>query len=125
MRESAIEHASARECARDDHSHARHARCVQYKYERCVGLFNDWVERSGFASLTEWKERTRMKEVLKADELHACCDESGTVRMPTAEMICDFLLQARAPHVLTRPSRRRGACVRRRCCRNVQLQGVA
>ena len=78
---------------------ARFVRCAivlrgaQYKYEHCVGLFNNWAVRSGMETLTEWVRGGT--SVLSNVELRPLTEENGDVRMPTPETICDFLLQVR------------------------------
>ena len=57
-----------------------------------MGLFNDWAVRSGLEPLVE---RVPAKEALRTGDtdLVAKRDENGDVRMPSSEMIVDFLLQ--------------------------------
>ena len=56
-----------------------------------MGLFNDWVVRSGGRALAQWEgtgERDR--------QLKPLMDEAtGAALLPTPEMIVDFLLQVR------------------------------
>ena len=65
---------------------------IQDKYWGCVGLFNDWAVRSGLEPLVE---RVPAQEALRPGEsdLVAIRDRNGDVRMPSGEMIVDFLLQ--------------------------------
>ena len=66
-----------------------------------MGLFNDWVERSGGAPLVLWKLRAGANGTHWTDwELEPVCDaSSGAVAMPSAEMIVDFMLQVWACEV--------------------------
>ena len=63
---------------------------IQDKYWACVGLFDDWVRRSDGTPLVEWVVTGAERE------LQAILDVSGTARVPSPEMIIDFLMQARA-----------------------------
>ena len=57
---------------------------AQRKYWACTAIFSSWVERSELPPLVEWCA-TKKEYVSKRDE-------DGAVRVPTPEMIVDFLL---------------------------------
>ena len=60
--------------------------CAQKKYEGCVGLFNDWLMRSGGDAIAEWR---RVGDKYELEALDAAGSGEHT------SVIVDFLLQVR------------------------------
>lgn len=61
------------------------ALCAQRKYWACTAIFSSWVVRSGGPPLVEWDAREKA--------FVPTCDAGGAVRVPSPEMIVDYLLQ--------------------------------
>ena len=66
---------------------------AQDKYWKMVGIFGDWVVRSGLEAIVEWQTSSGFRgRVLVAVPDGTSVTE---VQMPTSEMIMNFLLEVR------------------------------
>lgn len=70
---------------------------AQLRYYSSMGTFNNWVERSCGESLTMWvREEGEQGSVWHVRALKDGSDADSQWKMPSTEMLVDFMLQVRA-----------------------------